>query len=140
MFSGNITETPAHGKPLGSFFLLPPSNTFAKKLNERGSCRIEFLNAQKKTTKAHEHFITSTMSKPNDFQNHHTPDEPDLVCDDRNDRSNNHVGDIPLGRKRRQLSNDPTVFQSTNPLDRGAVDVHSAASLSTGRYPIPTRT
>ena len=66
---------------------------------------MSFSRLKKNLHKAHEHFITSTMSKPNDFQNHHTPNELDPVCDDRNDRANNYVGNISLGRKRWQLSN-----------------------------------
>ena len=70
----------------------------------------------------------------NDFKEKHTTIEPDYVCDDRNDWTNNHVEHIPMDGKRWQLSDNPKVLQYTDTVDAGVLAVLPTTSLSTRRY------
>src|SRR5467141_3333043 len=103
----------------------------------KGFCRsLELLSTTTTTLNLQEaldgHFSTFAMPPTHDNEDHgaaiqlHCPGDvgDDGVCDD--------VGSVPLGRRRRQLSNHPTLFCDGDPVGHAVLGVLSSAEVSSG--------
>jgi hypothetical protein len=98
------------------------------------SSKVEVANNENLPEETHaRNFSTITEHCTSFSQNEHSPDKPGDLWDAGNQWTNQHVGIIPMDRKRWQLPNDPAVVSQRTSLESDPMDVFPETLFEGGR-------